>query len=191
MSLNNADGWRIIGRVYVLRLPVVVALGAALACSTAAAKTPVPAKAAGSGAEPTAGGGVMPGKPFVARDADAVLDISFDQIEIYIFPKRVACSDVIYTQPPYVVVTIDTHGSPLLVGKPSLQNGVAYVQVDFHPATGSKYFAIQPGASVTLTHVDPAKAGVWHGSLTVKKQRFDGHVFSYSGTFAARWCGKD
>ena len=133
----------------------------------------------------------MPGKPFAAGDADAVLDITFDQIEIYIFPRHVACSDVLYTQPPYVVVTIDTHGSPLLVGRPSLQNGVAYVQVDFHPAKGSKYFAIQPGASITFTHVDPAPKGVWHGSLTVKRQRFDGHVFSYSGTFAARWCGKD
>lgn len=145
MSLKNEDGSPIIGRVRALRPLVVVALGAALVCSTAAAKTPAPAKAAGSGAEPNAGGGV----------------------------------------------TVDTHGSPLLVGKPSLQNGVAYVQVDFHPAKGTKYFAVQPGASVTLTHVDPAKTGVWHGSLTVKQQRFEGHVFSYSGTFAARWCGKD
>ena len=169
----------------------MAAVTAAVLASAASAKTPVPARAAGSGNEPTAGGGVMPGKPFAARDADAVLDISFDQIEIYIFPKRVACSDVLYTKPPYVEVTVDTHGSPLLVGRPSLQNGVAYVQVDFHPATGSKYYAIQPGASITFTHPDPARNGVWHGALTVKRQHFEGHVFSYSGTFAAHWCGKN
>jgi hypothetical protein len=191
LSLNNAGGSPIIGRMHALRLFTVIAVATAVLAAPAAAKTPIPTKAAGSGNEPTAGGGVMPGKAFVARDAVALLDISFDQVEIYIFPKHVACSDVLYTQPPYVDVTVDTHGSPLLVGKPSLQNGVAYVQVDFHPATGSKYFAIQPGASITFTRVDPAKTGVWHGSLTVKRQRFDGHVFSYSGTFAARWCGKD
>ena len=191
MSLKNGDGSPIILRMRTFRLFAVLAVATAALAAPASAKTPIPTRAAGSGNEPTAGGGVMPGKPFAAGDADAVLDISFDQIEIYIFPKHVACSDVLYTQPPYVVVTIDTHGSPLLVGRPSLQNGVAYVQVDFHPAKVSKYFAIQPGASITLTHVDPARNGVWHGSLSVKRQRFDGHVFSYSGTFAARWCGKD
>lgn len=191
MSLNNRAGSPIIGPVRALRFIVVLAVAAAVLSPAAGAKTPIPAKAVGSGNEPTAGGGVMPGKSFTARYAVALLDISFDQVEIYLFPKHVACSDVLFTQPPYVAVTVDTHGSPLLVGKPSLQNGVAYVQVDFHPATGSKYFAIQPGASITFTRVDPARNGVWHGSLTVKRQHFDGHVFSYSGTFAARWCGKD
>ena len=174
-----------------LRLFLMLAVATALLSPAASAKTPIPTKAEGSGSEPTAGGGVMPGKAFTARDAVALLDTSFDQVEIYIFPKHVACSDVLFTQPPYIDVTVDTHGSPLLIGRPSLQNGVAFVQVNFHPATGSKYFAIQPGASITFTHVDPARNGVWHGSLTVKRQHFEGHVFSYSGTFAARWCGKD
>jgi hypothetical protein len=189
--LNNGGGSPIIGQVRTLRLFLMLAVATAILSPAASAKTPIPAKAAGSGNEPTAGGGVMPGKPFTARYAIAQLDISFDQVEIYLFPKRVACSDVAFTQPPYVAVTVDTHGSPLLIGRPSLQNGEAYVQVDFHPATGNKYFAIQPGASITFTRVDPARNGVWHGSLTVKRQHFEGHVFSYSGTFAARWCGKD
>ena len=89
------------------------------------------------------------------------------------------------------MVTVDTNGSPLIVGHPSLQNGQAFVQVDFHPATGSKYFAIQPGASITFTCVDPARNSAWHGSLTVERQHFEGHLFSYNGTFAAVWCGKD
>jgi hypothetical protein len=189
--LNKAVEWPIIGPMRTIRLLVLLAVAAALLSPAASAKTPLPTKAEGSGNEPTAGGGVMPGKSFSAHYAVAVLDISFDQIEIYLLPKRVACSDLLFSSPPFVVVNVDTHGAPLLIGRPSLQNGEAFVQIDFHPATGSKYFAIQPGASVTFTHVDPAKNSLWHGSVTVKKQKFEGHTFSYSGTFAAHWCGKD
>ena len=57
--------------------------------------------------------------------------------------------------------------------------------------SGTKYYAIQPGASVRFTRVDPAKSGIWHGKLSVKKQQDEGHTFVYDGTFAARWCGKD
>jgi hypothetical protein len=134
----------------------------------------------------------MPAKSFSAHSAVALLDISFDQLEIYLLPNRIGCSDILFVDPPYVQVTVDTHGAPLIVGRPSVQNGVAFVQVDFHPATGSKYFAIQPDAAITFTKVDPTRNGVWHGKLTVKRQTFfKGHVFSYDGTFAAQWCGKD
>jgi hypothetical protein len=61
----------------------------------------------------------------------------------------------------------------MLVGSPSLQNGVAFVQVDFHPTASDKDFAIQPGASITFTRIDPYKSGVWHGRLTVKRQTFE------------------
>ncbi len=176
------------GRV---RAIIVLAVAAAVLAPAAVGKTPLPTAQQGTGSEPTAGGGVMPGKSFSAHYAVAVLDTSFDQIEIYLFPKRVACSDVLFANPPYMQVTVDTHGAPLIVGHPSLQNGQAFVQVDFHPATGNKYFAIQPGASITFTSIDPAHNSRWHGTLTVKRQRFEGHVFSYSGTFAALWCGKD
>ena len=174
-----------------LRLLLVLAVAAALLSPAANAKTPLPTKAQGSGNEPTAGGGVMPGKPFAAHYALAVLDISFDQIEVFLFPKKVACSDVNFATPPYVDVIVETQGAPMLVGKPSLQNGSAFVQVDFHPVKSSKYYAIQPGASITFTHLDPKINSLWHGSVTVKKQQFEGHTFSYRGTFAAVWCGKD
>ena len=114
------------------------------ALSTAAAKTPVPAKAAGSAPSRPRGGGVMPGEPFVARDADAVLDISFDQIEIYIFPKHVACSDVIYAQPPYVVVTSTRTARRCCVGKPVAAERRRVRPGRLPPGEGSKYFAIQP-----------------------------------------------
>ena len=170
---------------------LIAALAGLMAVGVASAATPIPTKAQGGGSEGTTGGGIMLGKPFTAKYADLVLDISFDQLQLYLFPKHVACSDVLYTQPPYVVVNVDTAGKAVVVGHPSLANGVAFVQVDFHPATGTKYYAIQPGASVTFTRVDPAKNGIWHGKLSVKKQQDEGHTFAYDGTFAAHWCGKD
>jgi len=173
-----------------LRLIAALAVAAAVV-PAALASTPLPAKPQGSGNEPTAGGGTMAGKPFAAHDALAVLDVSFDQLEIYLFPAKVACNGIFFADPPYVEVTVDTDGSPILVGRPSLQNGKAFVQVDFHPAGSTKYYAIQPGASITFTSVSPARSSVWHGSLSVGKQRFEGQEFSYSGTFAATWCGKD
>ena len=133
----------------------------------------------------------MPGKSFSAHYAVALLDITFDQLELYLFAKPLACSDVAFAVPPFVDVIVDTSGTPLLVGRPSLQNRRAFVQVDFHPATGNKYFAIQPGASITFTKVDSTRNGIWHGSLSVKRQTSEGHVFSYDGTFAAHWCGED
>ncbi len=174
-----------------LRLLALVAVAAALLVPTASAKTPIPTKAQGSGNEPTAGGGVMPGKPFAAHYAIVQLDITFDQLEVFLFPKKVACNETAFTLPPYVEATVETQGAPILVDKPSLQNGSAFVQVDFHPARSSKYYAIQPGASITFTHVDPKIGSMWHGSVTVKKQQFEQHTFSYSGSFAALWCGKD
>jgi NADH:ubiquinone oxidoreductase subunit 3 (subunit A) len=174
------------------RLLVLLAVAAALAAPAANAKTPLPTKAQGSGNESTAGGGVMPGKPFTAHYALVVLDVTFDQIELFLFPKKVACSDVNFATPPFVDVIVDSQGAPMLIGKPSLENGHAFVQVEFHPTTtGSKYFAIQLGATLTFTHVDPKHGSPWHGTLTVKKQTFERHTFSYDGTFAAVWCGKD
>jgi NADH:ubiquinone oxidoreductase subunit 3 (subunit A) len=173
-------------------LLIAVALAAALSAAAANAKTPIPAKAEGSGNEPTAGGGTMAGQSFSPHYAVALLDITFDQVEVYLFAKKVACSDVAFATPPFVDVIVDSQGAPLLVGKPSLQNGHAFTQVEFHPtATKGKYFAIQPGASITFTRADPARNGVWHGKLSVKRQTFEKKVFAYDGTFAATWCGKN
>jgi hypothetical protein len=174
-----------------VRLLAAAALAAGTLVAAALAATPIPTSPEGSGSEPTAGGGSMLGQTFAARYAIAQLDISFNQLEVYVFQKPVACSEVFFASPPYVEVTVDTAGKPIIIGHPSLQNGIAFVQVDFHPAHSEKYYAIQPGASITFTKVDPTKHGIWHGRLSVTKQRSDGGTFAYSGTFAAHWCGKD
>jgi len=168
---------------------LLAAAAAGLLASGAGAKTPLPTAPQGTGHEPTAGGGDNGGQTFTARYALAVLDISFDQIEVFIFPKKVACNDVNFATPPYIEVIVDTNGAPIRVGKPSLSNGRAFVQVNFHQAKAEN--DIQPGASITFTKIGPARNSVWHGRLTVTKQRFQGHTFSYDGTFAATWCGKD
>jgi hypothetical protein len=169
----------------------VLAVAAALFGAAALAKTPIPAESAGTGSEPTAGGGVIAGAPFAARYAEAVLDISFDQLEVFLFPTPVACNAIAFAAGPYVEVIVDTNAKPLLLGHPALENGVAFVQVDFHPASGTKFYSIQPGTSIVFSRIDPAKNGLWHGKLTVSRQRSVGKVFSYAGTFAAHWCGKD
>jgi len=143
------------------------------------------------GREPTGGGGLIAGKSFSAHYAVALLDISFDQVEIYLLAKPVACSSIQFAPTPYVQVIVDSNGAPIVVGKPSVQNGQAFVQANFYPATGNKYYAIQPGVSMTITRADPTTNGVWHGDVTVSKQQSDGKTFSYRGTFAAHWCGKD
>ena len=106
-------------------LSLIAALLTALLAQSAAATTPLPPKAEGSGSEPTAGAAVMPGTPFTAHYAIAQLDISFDQIEIFLFAKQVACNEVAFAPPPYLEVTLDTHGKPMIVGHPSLANGIA------------------------------------------------------------------
>jgi hypothetical protein len=45
------------------------------------------------------------------------------------------------------------------------------------------------GVSLVFARIDPRKGGVLHGRLTVKKLKYQGHAYSYKGTFAARWCG--
>ena len=177
----------------MLRLSALLFIAATvgLLASSAVAKTPIPTAPAGSGNEPTAGGGTVAGQNFKARYADVLLDVSFDQLQVYLFPKRVACSDVAFASAPYVEITVDTNGAPIRVGRPSVANGTAFVQVDFHPSKGGGDFAIQPGVSVTFTKVDPKHNALWHGRLTVKKQRFQGKQYSYNGTFAATWCGKN
>src|SRR5207253_8412200 len=106
---------------------------------------------------------------------------------LYLTQKPVSCTRTYLAQPPYLTVSIVTAGSPLLVGRPSLQRGNKnFVQVSFYVAR-THYYSIQPGVRLVLTRVTAKRDALWHGRLTVPKTRITGAAsFSFSGTFAAR-----
>ena len=95
-----------------------------------------------------------------------------------------------FATPPFVAVTVETQGAPILIGRPSLQNGHASVQAEFHPTTtGSKYFALQPGA---LDRVHPRRSSSEQPvarNPDGEAADLRGQPFSYTGTFAARGAG--
>ena len=171
------------------RVAILMLVVAAVLAAGAAAKTPLPAKPQGAGAEPTAGGGVMSGAPIRPRYAVAEYDALGDDLYLYLSAKPIACSGTLgYEQAPFVWVIVHTEGTPPRVGKPSLSNGHDIVQVNF--TFKDHYVSATPGVTLVFTRIDPRRNGVWHGRLTVKKLSYQGHPYSYGGTFAARWCGK-
>lgn len=165
-----------------------VSLAAAgLFVAAAAAKTPYPPKAGGSGTEATAGSVTGAGVSFTPKFALATYNGS--NYVLYLTQRPLACSDTVLAKPPYLTVTI-VSGSPLVVGSPTANSGSSsFVQVDFF-VTRLHYYAVQPKVRLVLTRVDPARTGVWHGSLTVPTTHFEGKTFAFTGTFAARWCGQ-
>lgn len=171
------------------RAAVLALVAAAVLAAGAAAKTPLPAKPEGAGAEPTAGGGVMSGAPIRPRYAVIEYDALGNDLYLYLSPEPVACSGMLgYDRAPFVWVIVHTEGTPPRVGKPSLSNGRDIVQVNF--TFKDHYVSATPGVTLVFTRIDPKRSSVWHGRLTVKKLSYQGHPYSYSGTFAARWCGK-
>jgi hypothetical protein len=161
---------------------------AGILVAAAGAATPYPPKAAGSGSEATAGSGNGAGVSFSPRFALATYDGT--HYVFYLTQKPLACSNAVFAKPPYLTVTI-VSGSPLVVGSPTPNTGTSsFVQVDFF-VSRLHYYAVQPKVRLVLTRVDPRHAGVWHGRVTVPTTHFEGKAFAFTGTFAARWCGKD
>jgi hypothetical protein len=164
-------------------------LALALAAGAGAAKTPYPPPTGGSGAEPTGGAGIGAGVAFHPRFALATYEPIGGHYVLYLTRTPVPCTRTYLAKPPYLTVSVVT-GSPLVVGKPSLQRGAAdFVQVDFF-VSPTHYYAVQPGVKLVLTRVDASPNGVWHGTVAVPTTRFEGKTFSFEGTFAARWCGR-
>jgi hypothetical protein len=168
----------------MMRRALAVVVTAGVLAGTAAAQTPYPPKAAGSGSETTGGSGVGAGVTFTPRFALATYD--GEHYVLYLTPKPVTCANAVFTKPPYLTVTI-VGKTPLVVGKPTPNTGSsAFVQVDFFTAP-VHYYAVQPKVSLLLTHVG---TDTWHGRVSVPTTHFEGKTFSFSGTFAAHWCGK-
>ena len=162
---------------------MIRAVAVLLAIGLVAAKTPYPPKAAGSGSEATGGSGVGAGVTFAPKFALATYD--GEHYVLYLTQKRVSCAKALFTKPPYLTVTI-VGDKPLVVGKPTANTGSsAFVQVDFFVAP-MHYYAVQPKVALILTHVG---TDTWHGRVAVPVTHFEGKTFSFSGTFAARWCG--
>jgi hypothetical protein len=182
---------RLPGRLAVSLVAAATALvigGAALATNT-----PYPPPSGGSGTETTGGSGSGEGLTITPKYAYATYDTVLGKYVIYLTAKPVSCTETYYAKPPYLAVYVITDGSPLVVGKPSLQKGDKdFVQVDFfvEPKHPTYYTLVQPGVQLVLTHVSTAKNALWHGRLTVPLTLYGGKTYQFSGTFAARWCGK-
>jgi len=172
----------------VLRLSLAVA---AVAVAAAPLKTPYPPPNQGNGTEPTAGVGRGAGLTFRPHYAIATYNGISASYVLYLTQKPVACKHAYLATVPYLTVSIVTRGSPLVVGRPSLQRGNKnFVQLGFYVAR-THYYSIQPGVRLVLTRVTAKRDALWHGRLTVPKTRITGAAsFSFSGTFAARWCGR-
>jgi hypothetical protein len=168
----------------------ISALALALAGAATAAKTPYPPPTGGAGAETTGGAGLGAGVAFHPTFALATYEPIGGHYVLYLLPKPATCAQAYLAKPPYLTVSVVTAGSPLVVGKPSLQQGDAnFVQVDFYVST-THYYAVQPGVRLVLTRVASAPGSTWHGTVAVPTTHFEGKTFSFAGTFAARWCGK-
>ncbi|HLN18415.1 MAG TPA: hypothetical protein VK277_16865 [Acidimicrobiales bacterium] len=169
---------------------VVLALVLGLSAPVGAATTPFPPPTQGTGAEPTAGVGVGAGVTFRPSAALATYDAILHAYVLYLTNAPLSCSRTYEAKAPYLTVSVVTAGTPLVVGAPSVQHGTtSFVQVDFF-TSATHYYAVQPGVRLVLTKVSATRHAVWHGRLTVRRVTFEHKVFSFSGTFAASWCGK-
>jgi len=163
---------------------------AAIVGAAVLAAAPYPPSTRGTGTEPTAGRGTGAGVAFHPHFALATYDAIGGDYVLYLTPKKVSCTATELAATPYLTVSIVTAGSPLVVGKPSLQRGDKnFVQVDFY-VSRTHYYAVQPGVRLVLTRVDARQNRLWHGRLHVPLTHFEGKLFSFTGTFAAGWCGR-
>jgi len=182
---------RVGARLAVLLWSLALAPALALPASPAAAAGPLyPPPNNGSGAELTTGGGTGAGVDFRPLHAIATYDGTLGAYVLYLSATPVACNNTSGAKTPYLTISVVTNGSPLVVGKPSVQHGSKnFVQADFY-VSATHYYAVQPHVRLVLTSTSATRGALWHGRLTVPKTRFEGKTFAYSGTFAATWCGK-
>jgi hypothetical protein len=81
--------------------------------------------------------------------------------------------------------TIETDGKRLAVGK--AVSAEVFQQASFNIVGLTTGF--QPGVSIVFTRIDTSPSAVWHGSIRVPRQTFKHKTYSFTGTFAASWCG--
>jgi hypothetical protein len=156
---------------------------------------PYPAQHQGSGKEPTSASGIFAGSPFVARSAlvDYELGASccpaktVGQVNVFLFEQAgVRCATLEQAKDKrFFSYTVETDGKKLPVGRVAPDN--LFQQASFNIVGLTTGF--QPGVSIAFTRIDTARSAVWHGRISVPRQRYNGKTYALNGTFAARWCG--
>jgi hypothetical protein len=160
-----------------------------------AAAPPYPAQHQGAGREPTAGTGTFAGTRFVPRSAVVDYEIGLSccpsktigEINVFMFERSgVTCGTLEAAKSPrFFSYTVETDGRKAPVGR--VVPASFFQQASFNVVGLTTGF--QPGVSIVFTRIDTARAGVWHGRISVPRQRYSGKIYALAATFAARWCG--
>jgi len=174
-----------------LTLSLTTILAAASLAGTAGAGTPFPIQRAGSGDEPTAGGGRFKGLEFHARSAAIQWDAKARTLTLYLFGlPRVQCSSlhriVAIKRGRSVQVLVARRAAKLSVGRTLRDPFVRFARR--FGATDVEIQLVQQRVRLRFTRIDTHRGGVWHGRLDVAPRTLEGNRYSYAGTFAARWC---
>jgi len=168
-----------------------VCLGALLTAGSSAAKTPLPAVAAGPSTMGKPAAGLLLGKRFTALAAIAQRDF-YGTLNVYLFAARRGCGTITAADAPYVGITVDTGGHAIAVGKriASTKGVLVAAAVANRAALATRPALIGRGVSITFTHLDPRVGSVWRGSVRIASRSNRRVAGMFKGAFAARWCGE-
>ena len=165
-------------------------LVAVAAAAAARAAVTLPAEPVGNGREPTAAHAVVLGRDVRIRSALVWYD-GFGDVSLLLSPAPATCASVSSRRTgTYVLAWLHSTGRRLRTGTPVTGKGPLRVVVNFATRGGAKTASLDDRVQLRLTRIDTRTNGVWHGTLQVPARQIDGSRFAFSGTFAARWCGK-
>jgi hypothetical protein len=173
-------------------LASVVVLVVAAVPAYAQLRTAFPPVRIGSSSLATAGGGVVAGNRFVARDAAIVWNRKWNTLTLYLlWRKGVTCATLksAVTRPGDLVQVYVTGKPRVDVGQPIAGAQVVFVTIPRDPKAPQHAAGLKQGAQLTFRSVDSHPGGVWHGIFKVATHAYaNGKLYGYNGTFAAKWC---
>jgi hypothetical protein len=175
-----------------VRMAAVFVMLAAAGPASARLEQVFPHVRAGTGQQPTSGGGFVAGDRYVARTAAVAWSRKTNDLTLYlIWRKRVSCATLrqVITMPGHLVQVHVTDKPHVAVRTPVGNPQVAFLTIFRNPKVPTRIAGLRQGARLTFTRVDSYPGGVWHGYFAVPKKVYgDGKLYGYSGTFAAKWC---